>query len=129
MKLTAEAVFEKAVSYMGLKASDGDLTAAASMLEAESADAVSAAIVYSNDANLKICGKPIIPCGVTDTDTKIEVADPVAETILPLKTAVILAARYDTELSAYLDRMCESFRNDLIKCRKASSHPISEAYE
>lgn len=129
MKLTAEAVFEKAVSYMGLKESDGTPTAAASMLASASPDAISAAIIYSNEANVKICGKPIIPCDITDMDTKIEVTESVAETILPLKTAVILAARYDTELSAYLDKMCESFRYELMKCRKAAAFPISEAYK
>ena len=128
MKITSGEVFDKAVSYMGLKGEDGEPMPAASLYEASAPDAINAAIVYSSDVNQKLCGKPIIPSGVSESTDRIEVCEKVAETILPLKTAVIISARYDTELSMYLDRMCESFRNDLMKCRKAFPHPISEEY-
>ena len=128
MKLTAEAVFDKAVSYMGLKGDDGNPMPAALLYEASSTDAINAAIVYSNDVNLKLSGKPIIPSVISQLTDKIEVDEKVAVTILPLKTAVIISARYDTELSMYLDKMCESFKNDFIKCRKATAHPMSEEY-
>lgn len=128
MKMTAEAVYEKAVSYMGLMGTGYTPMPAASLLEPASADAISAAIVYSDDVNVKISGKPIIPSAVTSLTDKIEVTEKVASTLLPLKTAVILAARYDTELSVYLDRICESFRTELARCRKAKAHPITEEY-
>lgn len=128
MKITADEVFDKAVSYMGLKGSDGDPMPAAEIYAASSIDATNAAIVYSGEVNMKLSGKPIIPTVVSQATDKIEVCEMVAETILPLKAAVIISARYDTELSMYLDKMCESFRSELMRCHKAYSHPISEEY-
>ncbi len=126
--ITPEQIFSTVMSFLGCNGDTGAQAQFAERCRGAALDCINAAIQEVNRINREFSPNDITPSAVTAFDTQITAASVVAYSVLPLKTAVLVALRYDPKTAQILDKMYQTAFALYRSSAPAVAEPIKEVY-